>query len=414
VVLPLCPQRVQKLLIVQFVVHLPDATPGHDLGWQFIKLGGNAFGALPLKTGDGAGRRLADLLLWRWRLPAGRGERCGMTRHWGGWTEVKLDALQSYLHGFTTASSKALKTLYLDLFAGSDENYSRETGNRFAGSAERALAASPGFSRVVLCELDPSAVAGLEAALRRDHPGRDIVVLPGDCNESIPSYLASLRSSGQGWERAPTFAFLDQVAAEIRWETIEALARFRKGWRKTELWMYFGESFLPRGMGNKNPGEAEEFAKRIDAMYGTPRWREIHLGRRQDMLTGAELKHELVNLMRWRLEHDLGYAITVPLQITRDNGAGIYTMIFASDDPTGEKIMRHVSGKAADALEQRKARARMKRELAKRDAKLGIEGFDGLLEESISASTGTLRAPVQPIDEPVEPWRYPFDWPEED
>jgi three-Cys-motif partner protein len=113
-----------------------------------------------------------------------------MTRHWGGWTEVKLDALQSYLHGFTTASSKALKTLYLDLFAGSDENYSRETGNRFAGSAERALAASPGFSRVVLCELDPSAVAGLEAALRRDHPGRDIVVLPGDCNESIPSYLA--------------------------------------------------------------------------------------------------------------------------------------------------------------------------------------------------------------------------------
>ena len=34
----MCPQRVQKLLIVQFVVHLPDATPGLDLGWQFIKL----------------------------------------------------------------------------------------------------------------------------------------------------------------------------------------------------------------------------------------------------------------------------------------------------------------------------------------------------------------------------------------
>ncbi len=43
-------------------------------------------------------------------------------RGWGYWTEAKLDILSNYLPAFTTASKKAGKTVYLDLFAGSAAN----------------------------------------------------------------------------------------------------------------------------------------------------------------------------------------------------------------------------------------------------------------------------------------------------
>jgi three-Cys-motif partner protein len=61
--------------------------------------------------------------------------------------------LSDYLHAFTTASQRAGRTLYLDLFAGEDRNLSRETGEEISGSPRRALDTTPPFSKVVLFEL---------------------------------------------------------------------------------------------------------------------------------------------------------------------------------------------------------------------------------------------------------------------
>jgi hypothetical protein len=54
-------------------------------------------------------------------------------------------------------------------------------------------------------------------------------------------------------------------------------------------------------------------AAKVDAMFGTLQWSELWNARRDNVIDGAQFRAELVNLMRWRLENDLGYRTTLPL-----------------------------------------------------------------------------------------------------
>jgi three-Cys-motif partner protein len=70
---------------------------------------------------------------------------------------IKLDALERYFRAFTIFSRKTNRTLYLDLFGGRPENQGRHDGRLFNGSAVRAAATTPKFSRLVVSELDRKA-----------------------------------------------------------------------------------------------------------------------------------------------------------------------------------------------------------------------------------------------------------------
>lgn len=326
-----------------------------------------------------------------------------MSRGWGPWTEVKLDALGNYLQAFTVASARAKRTLYLDLMAGSISNRSRDTGREIAGSAERALSVVPSFSRAVLCELQPKTAATLKSELQQRHPGRDLQ-LKGDCNDQIPRYLDRIGRDPK-WRWAPTFAFVDQYSAEIEWDTLKALAEFRNGDRKVELWLYFGDSFLPRGLASDSDAPHEEYAQRVDKMYGdASTWRQIYAGRKAGVLTSSEAKAELVNLMRWRLQTVLGYKTTLPLSIVRDNGSPLYTMIFATDHDVGEKIMRSVLSGAERDLETMIARTKARKRVERSE----IVGQGGLfaVDDSMLAVPTSSKGKLM-LDPPRPPWTYP-------
>lgn len=277
---------------------------------------------------------------------------------WGDWTVEKLGALAKYLERFTTASQKAKGTLYLDLFAGTAENCRRSTGEPIDGSALTALKTSPPLTRTVFCELDQKRAESLEATLKSRFPGRDTTVLRGDCNQTIREYLDHLKRHEPGWRRAPSFAFIDQYVAEVDWETLQLLSRFRvsppqRPARKMELWLYFGESFIPRGsFGGVNRYGSPRFVNRVTKMFGNDDWLELRRRRIRDEIEGADYTAELTNYMRWRLEQDLGYSITIPLRVLNEHGSGIYTMIFATDDEAGQRIMRSVSANAAKAIDE--------------------------------------------------------------
>jgi three-Cys-motif partner protein len=167
-------------------------------------------------------------------------------RGWGPWSRIKLDALEDYLRAFTTASART-RTLYVDLFAGAPQNFERGTGKVILGSGHRALGTEPPFDRVVLCELQPRTANRLEKTLREAHPGRDLVVLVGDCNVEVPKYLRTLTLD---WRRyAAVFTMVDQFSAEVSWDTLKFLSEWRMNKRgfKVELWLYFGHGLLPRG-----------------------------------------------------------------------------------------------------------------------------------------------------------------------
>lgn len=324
-------------------------------------------------------------------------------RGWGSWTVVKLDALERYLASFTSASRRAPATLYLDLFAGAPDNVERDTGESFAGSAERALKTSPPFTRVALFELDRVKASALDAHLREIFPGRDFLVVPGDCNDTVPTYLRSLAAdTSRRWRYAAAFALVDQFSAEIHWETLQALASFRqptkRGENRIELWLYVGDSFMPRGLRVRQKID-ESYAARVDAMFGfDPLWREMDRGRREGLLDGAEFKAELVNLMRWKLQHELGYKYTIPLQLETADRRPLYTMLFASAHDAGQRIMSSVLQLADKEIKTIQDAVR----LAKLDT-----GEPTLLELDESwMSPGTPRSLVS-FEPPQEPWRYP-------
>lgn len=335
-------------------------------------------------------------------------------RGWGPWTQIKLEALEDYLSGFTKASQTAKGTVYLDLFAGAFSNKDRLTGAPIMGSPHRALSVTPQFSKVYGFEMQERTARELQGKLREHFPGRDIVVTPGDCNVSAPRVL---RSMDAYWRRKPTFAMIDQFMAEVHWDTIRALANHRlrstpdRPLRKTELWLYFGDSFIPRGLGSKVPGEADRIAEQVDRMYGNPNWRYIRQARTEEIINGRTLKAELVNLMRWQLENELGYAVTVPLQFINERGGDLYTVIFATDHPVGEKIMRHIFKSSTGALD-RMVKLRKARDVIERTDRLGAAtGQGGLFEMTADEAVGKseLTNEIELLGPPQEPFFYGYD-----
>ena len=92
----------------------------------------------------------------------------------------------------------------------------------------------------------------------------------------------------------------------------------------------------------------DTFGRRVDALYGTHDWRRVQAARDSALVSAEEYRDEMVNLLRWRLEHALGYEFTARIPMRMPNGMPIYDMLFATDHPLGDKIMTHLYQKAAD------------------------------------------------------------------
>jgi three-Cys-motif partner protein len=283
-------------------------------------------------------------------------------RSWGYWTEGKLDILAKYLDRFTTTTKyRADARIYLDAFAGEGHGTSRTTRTRFEGSARIGLKISdPAFDRCYFFEL-PEKAGELKQELSRDFPGRDIRVVPGDCNATIPVALAELRRDNLGW--APTFAFLDPDGMELRWETIKALAAHKQRRQppsktKVELWLLFPSGGLLRNLALDEGKLLPRHIAKATSLFGSDAWRRIYEARKARQIDGQEARERYVNLYRWQLERDLGYQRTHPIEVKNNQNRPIYHLIFATDSKPGDKIMSHLYGEALTIWPQMREQAR--------------------------------------------------------
>jgi three-Cys-motif partner protein len=299
-----------------------------------------------------------------------------MVREWQYWTLNKPEILQGYLPAFNIASrKKASERIYLDLMAGQPENAAAGTGELFDGSARIALDCDPGFTRWAFGELEHAAL--LEDDLRRRHPDKKFKVYPGDCNETIYQMLADL--ADVSW--APTF--LDQQAAELHWSTMAAIAGFRRGKTKAEQWILHSPTMIYRGVAGTN---GHLFADRVDRMYGTNAWRHIYEARRDDRLDAEGWRREMVNLLRWRLEKDLGYKHTARIPMRMLTGVEIYDMIFATDHHAGFGIMSSLYARAAEREPE------MRQEALERTKPPNLYSSDTLFELDVEAPAPSVPA----------------------
>lgn len=264
-----------------------------------------------------------------------------MARGWSYWSRNKLEILQAYLPAFNVASTRSTERTYIDLMAGEPENFDRDTGKVFDGSARIALGAQPTFTRFAFGEQPPRS-ARLEVDLRARYAGAPFRVYAGDCNVTVDRMLSDL--SDFRW--APTFAFLDQQAAELRWDTMAKLAEFRTGKHKTEQWILWSPAMIVKGVTGTN-GSA--FADKVDDLYGTGRWRQILDARiNQGSIEAPVFRREMVNLLRWQFETQLGYQHTIRIPMTMKNNSDLYDMVFATDHVAGLRIMSHLYKMAAE------------------------------------------------------------------
>ncbi|WP_214108068.1 three-Cys-motif partner protein TcmP [Acrocarpospora catenulata] len=319
-----------------------------------------------------------------------------MPRDWGWWTEQKLDILSDYLAAFTTASTRAGTTVYLDLFAGQPENVSRErSGHIIRGSARRALDTSPPFTVLKFFELSNNAAA-LDRTLRGEYPDRNFQVVPGDCNQAIDQVLHDLRPLN--W--APTFAFLDQQSTEVKWTTLERLAGHKRANKpKVELWLLCASGLLPRGLRLRQAMVDDDVADQMTLMFGTTQWHDALIATREQRLSGAQFRDELTNLMRWRLERDLGYKSTRVFKIKNTGGSEIFDMIFATDHAVGDKIMKSVYSKAMKRQGALQERARQQRKQSREEK----DGYVGLFDVDEVMPTQTRGFTVHTEDVPARP-----------
>jgi three-Cys-motif partner protein len=328
-----------------------------------------------------------------------------MPRDWGPWTVIKLEALEKYLSAFAVASQKARVTLYLDLFGGRPDNRGRGTDEVFEGSALRAAQVVPPFSKLIVTELSRSAAADQRARLDLVAPGRAIV-REGDCNVVMPAELAKL---DRDYRWAATFALVDQYSAEVRWETLRKIAAFKDPSAKTkaEICMYFGPSFMLRGLHGPGGKVNAGYARRLDDMYGNTRWRQIMAAREDGAISGDQAGKELVNLMRWQLEEDLGYRTTLPLQVRNTVNNKIFSLVFATDHPVGTKIMRDLFEGAENALDLMVLQGKVDRARAKDEA----SGQGWLLgDDDLAVSLPGEPTSRTPLGPPVEPYEWGRLW----
>src|SRR5262249_54266222 len=156
----------------------------------------------------------------------------------------------------------------------------------------------------------------------------------GDCNETIPAALAELKPLN--W--APTFAFIDPDGMEVSWETLACLAAHKRGYRppdspkreyKVELWILFTAPGLMRTLAYDESKVRPEDYARISRLFGTDAWRAIHDLKLRGKIRPARAREEYLNLLRWRLEGDLDYDSTHPIELMNTRGSPLYHMVFA-------------------------------------------------------------------------------------
>ena len=313
---------------------------------------------------------------------------------WGFWTQSKLQILEDYLAAFLTASStKAKGAVYLDAFAGEGAGRARLTDEEFDGSARIAASATAGngsgfqFSYLRFVELNSTRADEIRAEFRRDFPGRDIDVVPGDCNVEIPNLLAAMPIDLTWY---PTFAFLDPFGIELHWQTIQALADHkRQRTYKVELFMLFAAPAIMRIAGLTPEKAVPDAENRLARLFGCWNWEPIVQARREGAIGGDQAREAFVNLMRWRLAHDLGYQRTHVLEFKNTHGVPIYHMVFASDHNAGDRIMANLYATAA----------KRNQDMAE-DARAHTTGMPTLFRRS------DMQPPTYKATPPVDPGDY--------
>ena len=269
-------------------------------------------------------------------------------RFGGPWTEQKLEILQRYLDAYTTAlKNKGFRLTYFDAFAGAGaystpgEEY-REFNELRRGSPQLALDVDDKpFDRLIFVEKDAGAAESL-FILSNEYPGRNIDIVPGDANEVIPRFCKRMTQN----DRA--VIFLDPYATEVSWNTVAAIAETNG----IDCWILFPLMAVSRMMPTDSE-PSEQWASRLDSVFGGRHWQESYRDSQQLPLFDSEPRRErdsgsrqIAQMYRRRLEEVFSAVAPTSRTLVNSTNSPLFELFFAVSNPAGAglaiRIAKHI------------------------------------------------------------------------
>ena len=262
----------------------------------------------------------------------------------GAWahTRDKLGILRYYVPGFTTAcKGKSPEFYFVDGLAGEGIYEFGDDGSRLIGSTLISLAwGVPPFTKCVAIDLNARKID----ALRRrtaDYGDRAVVEL-GDCNSDL---LPLMHSEIPDW--APLLVFLDPEGFELKWGTVRAISQFKgpNSKYKPELLILVATGGAARAHAGAKDDRGLPRSAAVDLAFPPgSRWAKIVARQLKSEISSEAARDLLAEEYALGLRR-LGYVTVLRRRITRpgvtrvDGGTSVYHLLFATDNPTGEKIM---------------------------------------------------------------------------
>lgn len=253
----------------------------------------------------------------------------------GEWSHIKLTALKAYLASYANVlKNTPFKTIYIDAFAGAGtEEESADESQYRHGSPHIALENQPFFNHCYFIDKDPAKLDRLKAQVDSGgHKARSIDYLQGDANEKLLELCSSIH-----WPSHRAVAFLDPFALQVRWATIEAIAKTCS----IDMWLLFPAMAVNRML--TRSGEIDpSWEQRLDITFGAGSWRSAFYGKEEPDLFGHEKTIKtskpfdvLSNLVTVLLKEKFAAVHKEPLVLKNSVGTPIFLFCFACGNAKG-------------------------------------------------------------------------------
>ncbi|MDR2615379.1 MAG: three-Cys-motif partner protein TcmP [Oscillospiraceae bacterium] len=186
----------------------------------------------------------------------------------GAWTVEKLNILSDYLDFYLDAlKNQRFGKVYIDAFAGSGKIETRDGTEHITGSIRLALQAKNKFDLYVFIEKNIEYATELQRIVDTEFTSLKprISIYNADCNNKLIE-LCDISKYEKFWKENRAVLFLDPYATEVKWTTLQAIAKTQS----IDLWYLFPFSAAQRMMPNE--GVVENWRNKLNDLFGDTDW----------------------------------------------------------------------------------------------------------------------------------------------
>jgi three-Cys-motif partner protein len=260
----------------------------------------------------------------------------------GDWSQIKLEIITKYAAAYSAilAHQGGLHHVYIDAFAGAGMHIARSTGDCVPGSPLNALHVQPPFKEYFLIDIAPDKVGALREQIGDRH---DVHVIPGDCNVVLLEQVFPHVRYGD-YRRG--LCLLDPYGLDLDWTVMATAGQMRS----LEMFLNFPVMDMNRNVlwhapAGVHPADLE----RMNRFWGDGSWRQVMYSTTGNLFGWEEKSGDnetIARAFQSRLKRVAGFKhVPDPLPMRNATRNIVYYLFFASQNDTGDKIVRDIFAK---------------------------------------------------------------------